>query len=172
MSVTKKIDNSKILDTCFFCFSIFEAVWRSRNLERVYIFSTKAILRPPCRRYGGDPVTKKIIKKYWTAISAFFDIRSRLALTQPRMFIYRYIYIIRANLRPPCRRYRGGSSTKKIDNPKILDMGFLFFDIFSSLALTQPRTSLYILFSSYIEIELAAIDQSFSCRFRSILIPC
>ena len=31
-------------------FSIFEAVWRSRNLKRMYIFSTKAVLRPPCRR--------------------------------------------------------------------------------------------------------------------------
>ena len=31
-------------------FSIFEAVWRSRNLERVYILSTKAVLQPPCRR--------------------------------------------------------------------------------------------------------------------------
>ena len=54
-------------------FSIFKAVWRSHNLERVYIFSTKAVLRPPCRRY------------------------------------------------------RGGSSTKKIDNPKILDMCFFVF---------------------------------------------
>ena len=105
------------------------------------------VLRPPCRRYGGDSFTKKvgnaknqftyfsvfryskpfgahatsnvciyfrqkpfyghpvgdraecllqkrqIIKKYWTPISAFFDIRSRLALTQPRTFFYRCIYI-------------------------------------------------------------------------------
>ena len=40
-------------------FSIFKAVWRSRNLEHVYIFSTKAVLRPPCRRCG-ESVTKKI----------------------------------------------------------------------------------------------------------------
>ena len=38
-----------------------------------------------------------------------------------------YTSIIRANLRPPCRRYRGGSSTKKIDNPKILDTWFFVF---------------------------------------------
>ena len=45
-----------------------------------------------------------------------------------RFFIDVYIYIIiRADLRPPCRRYRGGSSTKKIDNPKILDTWFFVF---------------------------------------------
>ena len=59
-------------------FSIFEAVWRSRDFERLYI-----------------------------------DI-----------FIY---IIIRANFRPPCRRYRGGSSTKKIDNTKIEYMCFFVF---------------------------------------------
>ena len=41
-------------------FSIFEAVWHSRNLKRVYIFSTKAVLRPPCWRYRGGSFTKKI----------------------------------------------------------------------------------------------------------------
>ena len=45
---------------CFFCFLILQAVWRSRNLECVYIFSTKAVLRPLCRRYRGGFSTKKI----------------------------------------------------------------------------------------------------------------
>ena len=36
-SVTKKIDNPKILDTWFFCFSIFSAVQFSRNLKFFYI---------------------------------------------------------------------------------------------------------------------------------------
>ena len=46
----KKDRESKNIGHVVFCFSIFQAVWRSRNLERVYIFSTKAVLRPPCRR--------------------------------------------------------------------------------------------------------------------------
>ena len=52
-------DRKKIGSTFFSCFLIFEAVWRSHNLERVYIFLTKAVLRPPCRRCGKS-VTKKI----------------------------------------------------------------------------------------------------------------
>ena len=118
----------------FFCFSIFEAVWRSRNLERVYIFSTKAILRPPCRRYGGDPVTKKIdnpkiLDTYFQRFSIFEAVwRSR---NLECLYIGIYIYIIiRANSRLPCRRYRDGSSTKKIDIPKILDTWFFVFRYF------------------------------------------
>ena len=117
----------------FFCFSIFEAVWRSRNLERVYIFSTKAILRPPCRRYGGDPVTKKIdnpkiLDTYFQRFSIFEAVwRSR---NLECFHIGIYIYIIRANLWPPCRRYGGDPITKKVDNPKILDTWFFVFQYF------------------------------------------
>ena len=130
----------------FFCFSIFEAVWRSRNLERVYIFSTKAILQPPCRRYGGDPVTKKIDnpKILDTYFSVFRYLKPFGAHATSNVFIQVYIYIIiRANLRLPCRRYRGGSSTKKIDIKKYQTRVFLFSDIRSRLALTQPRMFIY-----------------------------
>merc|ERR1711994_713250 len=49
----KKDRESKNIGHVDFCFSIFQAVWRSRNLERVYILSKKAVLQPPCRRYRG-----------------------------------------------------------------------------------------------------------------------
>ena len=38
-----------------------------------------------------------------------------------------YIFSTKAVLRPPCRRYRDVSSTKKIDNPKLLDTCFRVF---------------------------------------------
>ena len=59
-SSTKKIGNPKNQFTCFFCFSIFQAVWCSHNLERLYIFLTKAVLQSPCWRYGRGSFTKKI----------------------------------------------------------------------------------------------------------------
>ena len=93
-SVTKKIENPKILDTWFFVFR-YSKPFGAHATSNVCIYYQKKL-------FYGHPVgdtevaslqKRQIIKKYWTAISAFFDIRSRLALTQPRMFIYRYIYI-------------------------------------------------------------------------------
>ena len=90
---TKKIGNAKNQFTCFFVFQYFQiSVWRSRNLERRYIFLIKAVLQPPCRRYGGDSFTKKMGNaKISSPVSAFFHIRSRLALTKPQTFIYREV---------------------------------------------------------------------------------
>ena len=57
----------------------------------------------------------------------FCHILSRLVLTQPRSSIY--IYITAVILQPPCWRYGGDSSTKKIENPKIFYfyMGRIFY---------------------------------------------
>ena len=43
----------------FFCFSIFKAIWCSRNLEHLYLILTKAVLWPPCWRYRGGSFTQK-----------------------------------------------------------------------------------------------------------------
>ena len=62
-SSTKKIGNPKNQFMFLLLFD-FEAVWRSRNLECLYTFLTKAVLLPPCWCYGGGSFMQKDRKSY------------------------------------------------------------------------------------------------------------
>ena len=92
MSVTKKIDNAKILDTYFSVFRYSELFGAHATSNKCIYFRQKPFYGHPVEDRAECLLQKRqIIQKYWTPISAFYDIRSRLALTQPRTFIYRYI---------------------------------------------------------------------------------
>ena len=134
MSVTKKIDNSKILDTYFSVFQYSKPFGDHATLNvyiQIYIIIRGIQQEPPCRRQSRMSVTKKIDNP--KILDTYFSV---LRYSKPfgahatsNVYIQIYI-IIRANLRPPCRRYRGGSSTKKIDNAKIFDSWFFVFRYF------------------------------------------
>ena len=135
MSVTKKIDNPKILDTCFFVFRYSKPFGAHATSNVCIYFQQKPFYGHPVGDTEVTPLQKRqIIQKYWTPISSVFRYLKPFgahATSNVYIQVYIYIYIIiRANLRLPCRRYRGGSSTKKIDNPKILDMWFFVFRYF------------------------------------------
>ena len=103
-------------------------------------------MQPPCWRYRGGSFTKKIenpkIANTWFFVLPYFELFGSHATSN--FSLYRYIYIyIRANLRPPCRRYKGSSSTKKIDNPKILDMWFFVFRYFQPFG-SHATSNFYI----------------------------
>ena len=111
-----------------FCFSIFEAVWRSHNFECLYtgIYIIRANLRPPRRRYRGGSSTKKIDNPKtldtWFFVFRYFQPFSSHATSN--FSKYRYIYIITVILQPTNWRQGGGCSTK----------------------IRQPRTLLYIIY--------------------------
>ena len=73
-------------------FSIFKAIWRSRNLECVYTFSTKAVLQPPCWRYGGGFSTKKIDNQKIGDTFVFLYLKPFGTHATSNFSIYRYIY--------------------------------------------------------------------------------
>ena len=75
----------------------------------------------------------------------FCNILSCSVLMQPQTFLYicRYIYKITVNYGHPVIDKEVGFTCKKIENPKVGYMCFLFSDLLSRSVLMQPRTSLY-----------------------------
>ena len=92
-----------------------EAVWRSRNLERLYkdiylyiYIVIRANLRPPCWRYRDIENTKKG-NTCFLALQYFQPFGSHAT---SNFSICRYIYIITVILQPTFLKYGDGSYTK------------------------------------------------------------
>ena len=133
-----------------FCFSIFSAVWRSHNLECLYIgiyiyIYIRAKLRPPCRRYRGGSSTKKIdnpkILDTWFFFQ-YFQLFGSHATSN--VYIQVYIYIITVILWPNCRRQGGDSSTKIIQLSNSIIYKYIYIYLQCHSIITQPQASLYI----------------------------
>ena len=93
-SVTKKIENPKILDTWFFVFRYSKPLGAHATSNMCIYFQQKLFYGHPV----GDtevalPQKRQIIQKYWTLGFLFFNIFSRSVLMQPRTFLYKGIYI-------------------------------------------------------------------------------
>ena len=114
MAFHKKDRKSKKSVHMFFCFSIFEVVWCLCNLERLYIFLKKAVLRPPCWCYGGDSFMQKD-RKSKNRIPMFFCFVIFLAVQFSRnlKLEHRYKNIIIAILQSPCWCYGSDSFMQK-----------------------------------------------------------
>ena len=136
----------------FFCFAIFWAIQYSRNLKLKYRYISIiiAVLQPPCWCYGGETFMQKDSKSK-NSIPMFFCFGIFWAIRFSRnlklLYIYGIYIYITVILRPPCWRYRGGSSTKKIDNPKIGYTCFFvlpYFQQFGSVATSNFTIYWYI----------------------------
>ena len=93
-SFTKKVGNAKNQFTYFRVFRYLKPFGAHATSNVCIYFRQKPFYSHPVGDRAECLLQKRqIIKKYWTPISAFFDIRSRLALTQPRIFIFKYIYL-------------------------------------------------------------------------------